>query len=174
MHLPTYVHTDTHTLGHTSLMCTHTNRHWDRRSQRCRYAHTCVPGTHSHTYSHVQTLAPTGGTLSQARGSGEGAANPCCGGHLLPPGVTRPAEGARGPLPSGPSRLGRGEHVVTTLPPRPGPLCSPTPEEATVPGERFATESSGPCLVLLLLALEMSWGAVGYSAGMTATTRRES
>lgn len=67
-----------------------------------------------------------------------------------------------------------GEHVVATLPPKPGPLCSPAPEEATAPGDRLATESSGPCLVSLLLALETSWGAVGHSTGMAATTRRES
>ena len=68
--------------------------------------------------------------------------------------------------------LREGEHVVTTLPPKPGHLCSPALEEATEPGDRLATESLRPCLVSLLSALEMSWGALGHSAGMAATTRR--
>lgn len=54
-----------------------------------------------------------------------------------------------------------GEHVVTTHLPKPGPLCSPAWEEATAPGGHLITESSGPCLVSLVLAQGMSWGATG-------------
>lgn len=107
-------HSDRPRLRHTSQIqtqtCTRTNAHIDRRSHRHRYAHACMPhtGTHRHTHRPVQKLAPTGSTLRQASGSGGGAADPCGRCHLLPPGATRPAEGARGPFPPGPAAAGGG------------------------------------------------------------------
>lgn len=169
-----------HTHTHTTQMCTHTNTHLNRCSHRHRYARADTrshagmlhTGTQRHTQRPARTLAHAGSTLSQASSSGGGAAHP----RQLPPSSSWSYQASRGrprPLPSRPSCCGRGSMwSPPSLPPKPGPLCSPALEEATVPGDRLATESLRPCLVSLISALEMSWGALGHSAGMAATTRR--
>lgn len=172
------VHTDTCTRrqarahSHTSTqiqapMCTRTNTRIDRCSRRHRYAHagthtythTCTPRTGTHRHAHRHVLAHTGSTLSQVSGSGGGTTGLGHRCHLLPPGDTRPAEGAQGPFPPGPVPAGGGacgHHPPsqTRSPLFPGLAW----EEATAPGDHLVTESSRPCLVSLVLAQEMSWG----------------
>lgn len=179
-----YTHTHTRTQP-----CAHSDTHHKHKHRRAHVqTHTLIGArtdtdmhTHAcHTQAPTDTLTdpygrshPRVARSARPRGQEEELRIPAptaTSFRLEPPGQQRAPEAPS--LQAQPPR--EGEHVVATLPPKPGPLCSPAPEEATALGDRLATESSGPCFVSLLLALGTSWGAVEHSTGMAATTRRES